>query len=218
MSRTHTEPPGTPASAVETELEREVRQLRERLAYYEGFDALIAENVRQSGELMRQALSSREQASVVSAIDRAELIERFRELTGDLADVQTRLGAIVDAFARLEATIAGPTVATSSPVASKAAGGARKSPNASVPNQPSTIDVVVHGLTRATPALALQRHLAALDGVVGVETREFAEGILRLRVTANRALADADLAGWEAGNIDTATFDAGLVSVILKPA
>lgn len=64
---------------------------------------------------------------------------------------------------------------------------------------PRPITVLVHGVPRAATALSLQRHLAALDHVEGVEAREFAGGILRLHVLARRPLAIGDLGGWEAG-------------------
>lgn len=61
-----------------------------------------------------------------------------------------------------------------------------------------TIDIVVHGISRAAAALAFQRTLAALAGVEKVETREFAEGILRLRaeVAGDDALSDTVFATW----------------------
>jgi hypothetical protein len=59
--------------------------------------------------------------------------------------------------------------------------------------------VLVHGVPRAAAALSLQRHLAGLDHVEGVEAREFAEGILRLQVTARTPLALDDLRAWDAG-------------------
>lgn len=59
--------------------------------------------------------------------------------------------------------------------------------------------VLVHGVPRAAAALSLQRHLAALPHVEGVEAREYAEGILRLQVTTRQPLALDDLQTWEGG-------------------
>ncbi len=64
---------------------------------------------------------------------------------------------------------------------------------------PQVIDVIVHRVHRATIALSLQRYLGALDAVAGVEAREFAEGVLRMQVTARRPLAASDLDGWTDG-------------------
>ncbi len=57
--------------------------------------------------------------------------------------------------------------------------------------------VLVHGVPRAAAALSLQRHLAGLAHVDGVEAREYAEGILRLQVTARRPLDLQDLQTWD---------------------
>ena len=59
--------------------------------------------------------------------------------------------------------------------------------------------VLVHGVPRAAAALSLQRHLAGLAYIDGVEAREYAEGILRLQVTAHRPLDLADLRAWDGG-------------------
>jgi hypothetical protein len=65
--------------------------------------------------------------------------------------------------------------------------------------EPRAVTVLVHGVPRAATALSLQRHLAGLDHVSSVEAREYAEGILRLQVTASRPLEFEDLARWEDG-------------------
>lgn len=65
--------------------------------------------------------------------------------------------------------------------------------------EPRAVTVLVHGVPRAATALSLQRHLAGLDHVSGVEAREYAEGILRLQVTSSRPLEFEDLARWEDG-------------------
>lgn len=64
---------------------------------------------------------------------------------------------------------------------------------------PVQIDVIAQGVSRAAIALSLQRFLGELDAVIGVEAREYAEGILRLQVTAKRSLSGADLAEWSDG-------------------
>lgn len=64
---------------------------------------------------------------------------------------------------------------------------------------PQVIDVIVHHVHRATVALSLQRYLGALDSVAGVEAREFAEGVLRMQVTARQSLTSDDFDGWTDG-------------------
>lgn len=68
-----------------------------------------------------------------------------------------------------------------------------------VAGNPFPIDVIAQGVGSAATALSLQRFLGELEGVIGVEAREFAEGILRLQVTAHRPLSGNDLAGWPDG-------------------
>ena len=65
--------------------------------------------------------------------------------------------------------------------------------------EPRAVMVLVHGVPRAAAALSLQRHLAGLAYIDGVEAREYAEGILRLQVTARRPLELADLRAWDGG-------------------
>lgn len=67
-----------------------------------------------------------------------------------------------------------------------------------------SVDVLVHGIPRASVAISLQRYLKNLPGITTVETREFAEGVLRLGVvTSNPAgLALSDLSDWpESGDL-----------------
>ncbi len=56
--------------------------------------------------------------------------------------------------------------------------------------------VLAHGVPRATTALSLKRYLEALPFVVGVEPREYAEGVLRLQVSGIRAVTIDDVRAW----------------------
>lgn len=85
--------------------------------------------------------------------------------------------------------LAPPPAATTAPPAPSAP------PEA--PAGPRAVTVLVHGVPRAATALSLQRHLARLDPVEGVEAREYAEGVLRLQVMTHRPLRPDDLEGWE---------------------
>ena len=60
--------------------------------------------------------------------------------------------------------------------------------------------VLVHGVPRATTALSLKRYLEGLEAVSAVEPREYAEGVLRLQVTGDRAIRIADLSAWPDGS------------------
>jgi hypothetical protein len=59
--------------------------------------------------------------------------------------------------------------------------------------------ILIHGLPAASAALSLQRHLSALDHVSVVEPREFANGVLRLLVSANQELTAGDVQAWTQG-------------------
>lgn len=61
---------------------------------------------------------------------------------------------------------------------------------------PRVVELIAHGVPRAADALALQRYLGGLDHVVGVEAREFAEGVLRLQITARSPISSDDIDGW----------------------
>lgn len=81
------------------------------------------------------------------------------------------------------------------------------------------VTVLVHGVPRAATALSLQRHLAALDHISGVEAREYAEGVLRLQVTSTRPLEFSDLESWEDGQgIEPVHLHADVIEVRLPGA
>ena len=58
--------------------------------------------------------------------------------------------------------------------------------------------VVVQNIRRASIASALQRHLAAQDGIAAVEPREFADGIFRLHLVLDGPFDLASLREWAA--------------------
>lgn len=61
---------------------------------------------------------------------------------------------------------------------------------------PQVIELIAHGIPRAADALSLQRYLGGLEHVVGVVAREFAEGVLRLQITAQSPISADDIHGW----------------------
>lgn len=87
------------------------------------------------------------------------------------------------------------------------------------PDTSRAVTVLVHGVPRAATALSLQRHLANLDHISGVEAREYAEGVLRLQVTSIRPLEFSDLESWEDGQgIEPVHVHADVVEVRLPGA
>lgn len=61
---------------------------------------------------------------------------------------------------------------------------------------PQVVELIAHGVPRAADALSLQRYLGGLGQVAGVEAREFAEGVLRLQLTARAPVSADDIHGW----------------------
>ena len=191
------------------ELRAMLARARERLSFYEGFDRLIAENVRRSGELMLESLTIRE--SVVGEASRRDDHVRTQvaaSLDGfgaDLANVRSHLDSLDAQLRDLRQALSlhvEPSVPT--PVQSPAedAPGAIDAPSETEGetwDAPRTVEVIAHGVNKAATALSIQRFLGDLTAVAGVEAREFAEGVLRLQVTAQAPLQRDDLATW-AGN------------------
>ena len=285
--------PGDPA-----QLRDQLGRARERLAFYEGFDRIISENIKRSGELMLETIEYREQAEThaqQAAAARAELDaavetqrQRHHELMSAIVSELDSLHAQLDAFrtrieekrqsfadavaenaARSAAAAAAAAAAAimvpparpapppvtrverpapdpvfQSPQAAPApapiferrqepasapifepvrpAAGAFSAPAKPEPEAstepaapssqteqpaavsaappvtlgPRTIDAMFHGITDPSLALQLQRYLKDIRGVTGVEVREFAEGLLRMRVASNRSLNEGDFSSW----------------------
>jgi hypothetical protein len=59
--------------------------------------------------------------------------------------------------------------------------------------------IIIHGISRPVVATGLQRYLLSKDGVISVEPREFAEGILRLQVRATTPITESLFTGWSDG-------------------
>lgn len=65
---------------------------------------------------------------------------------------------------------------------------------------PRTINLLAHGVPSAKVAIQLQNMLRGLAPVTRVDTREFANGELRLTVTAIGTLPEADITAWLGDN------------------
>jgi hypothetical protein len=127
-------------------LQQQVRTLQERLAFYEGFDLLIQDNVAHARELFRLAAQERETAA--NAVDRArrEAGQQETQLRAELERIASDLNDLalaVDALSR-RVTRALGTPATPNGWAV---------PAETLPEQP--VAVVVHGVPSAQTALSL---------------------------------------------------------------
>ncbi len=190
------------------ELRALLKRARERLSFYEGFDRVIAENIRRSGELMLETLTMREQVADHGAPESREKRERVQtgldDVRSGLDSMRSRIDSLSDQIDNLRASLtdapaASPRPAVAPTLSSDVAGPAspaRELRTGDTWASPMAIDVIAHGVTKAAIALSLQRYLGDLDTVVGVEAREFAEGVLRMQVTARQPLVGVDFTGW----------------------
>ena len=189
-------------------LRQQVRTLQERLAFYEGFDQLIHDNVAHARELFRLAAGERQAAA--DAINRVRLEDRQREaaLRGELAAIAAEIDALaaaVDALGRRVARALGdgPSDRVVPPV----------------PPAPRAIALVVHGVPSARTALSLQRFVGSLPQVTAVAAREFAGGVLRLDVQSGAVLTVDQFQGWEdPRRIEPLTERPDVLELSLQPA
>jgi hypothetical protein len=198
------------------ELQALLARARERIAFYEGFDRVIAENIRRSGELLLDTLAIRESVTANAARgyqkERTRVLSALSEVDARVDDIRAQLAELATQLAELRDSLSGPPPSNlqgSHPAGSPApavvveqdASPAAEATTVDTVGPTRVIDVIAHHVPRAATALSLQRHLGDLDAVVGVEAREFAEGVLRMQVTTRQPLAGADLASWPGGQI-----------------
>ena len=189
-------------------LEQQVRSLRERLAFYEGFDQLIQDNVAHARELFRLAAAEREAAAEAANRARYESGQREaalrRELESLVVDVDALAGAVASLGGRISRTLGEPAngrvtlpiLVASSPMA-----------------------VVIHAVPSARTALSLQRFIGSLPMVRDVTAREFAGGVLHLEVTADQPLQVEHFFAWEdPRRVELLTASADVIELVLKPA
>ncbi|MCA9877168.1 MAG: hypothetical protein KC442_05290 [Thermomicrobiales bacterium] len=181
-------PPARPDT--EAQLRQQIQQLQERLAFYEGFDTLIQDNVTHARELFRLAATERAAASLDTI--RSGNGHREDHLRSELEAVSRELISLassVEALSQRVAAALGEANASAEPVSSTA------DPESTWPPQRAAI--VVHGVASARSALSLQRFVHALPQVSGVKTREFAGGVLRLDADLSQPLKAAHFAAWD---------------------
>jgi hypothetical protein len=103
--------------------------------------------------------------------------------------------------------------------APSAASAAVTAPISNGSSRSATTTLLVHGVPRASAALALKSYIEKLDFVSTVEPREFAAGLLRLQVDGARPLGLGDLSGWNmADRIQLRSAGNDLLEVDLAPA
>ena len=176
-----------PSDADQDALLRQVRTLQERLAFYEGFDLLIQDNVAHARELFRLAAQEREAAAAAAERAQRESSEREARLRGELEAIARELDALaqaVDAVSRRVAQALGESATE---------GGGRVQTDSV--EQP--VAVVVHGVPSARTALSLQRFVASLPQVADVSAREFVGGVLRLDARVKERLQVEQFRTWE---------------------
>lgn len=179
------------ASSDVQRLEQEIRVLNERLAFYEGFDQLIQDNVAHARELFRLAAQERGAATVDAERAKRETVDRHVRLRAELEAIGNEvaeLGKALDALSRrvamaLEQDMPGAADAGRPSIAS---GEAR------------WFTVVAHGVPSASGALSLQRFVASLPQVADVSAREFADGVLRLDARVRDPLLVDQFRSWDA--------------------
>lgn len=172
------------------ELVRQVRQLQERLAFYEGFDSLIQDNVAHARELFRLAAQERETATSGVDRERAAAAAHASVMRSELEVISQELATlagIVDALARRVA------IALNARDEVDVAPG----PTPSLPQVRQRAAIVVHGVASARAALSLQRFVGALPQVTEVAAREFAGGVLRLDALLQQPLQAAQFGAWD---------------------
>lgn len=182
--------PTTPPT--EADLRQQIQQLQERLAFYEGFDALIQDNVTHARELFRLAAAERASATHDAgrqapaprdALPRDELVAISRELAALAGSVEA-LTQRVNAALGDEAT------------PGDVGGSDRRAPQEPAWS-PGRAAIVVHGVSSARSALSLQHFVRALPEVSDVQAREFAGGVLRLDADLLQPLKPARFDEWE---------------------
>jgi hypothetical protein len=178
-----------PESDRET-LEQQVRNLQDRLAFYEGFDLLIQDNVAQARELFRRAAQEREAASAATQHARRDAGLREAHLRAELGLIGTELKELLHAVEVLSDRVARAL----GEAASHNGWSTIEMPPETRTEQP--LAVVVHGVPSARTALSLQRFIASLPQVAAVSAREFVGGVLRLDARVQDRLQAEQFLTW----------------------
>ena len=190
-------------------LEQQVRALQERLAFYEGFDRLIQDNVAHARELFRLAAQEREAAT--TAIEKARhdagrgeayLRGELELIASDLEQLSQTLEGLADRVARALGELPSQNGLAVFMVEART-------------DQP--LSIVVHGVSSAREALSLQRFVASLPQVSDVSAREFVGGVLRLDARVQDRLEAAQFLTWsDAQGIEALTERPDVLELALR--
>jgi hypothetical protein len=191
-------------------LEQQIRTLQERLAFYEGFDRLIQDNVAHARELFRLAAQEREAAGTAIDQIQREAGRREAHLRGELellaADLR-QLSEIVEALTERVVRALDEPVSRNGGTDTAVAGERSEQP----------VAVVVHGVPSAREALSLQRFVASLPQVTDVSAREFVGGVLRLDARVRDRLEVAQFLTWaDAQQIEALTERPDVLELVLR--
>jgi hypothetical protein len=192
-------------------LVQQVRTLQERLAFYEGFDRLIQDNVAHARELFRLAAQEREAAA--TAIDQArhEAGRREAHLRGELEQIVSdlrQLSQLVEVLSDRAARALGEPVSQL---------GGTESALTADPRGERSVAVVVHGVPSARAALSLQRFVASLPQVADVSAREFIGGVLRLDARVRDQLEATQFMTWgDVHSIEMLTERPDVLELVLR--
>ena len=192
-------------------LAQQVRALQERLAFYEGFDRLIQDNVAHARELFRLAAQEREAAATAIEQARRDAGRRESQLRDELERIAADLGQLsqmVEALSTRVARALGEQALQN--------GWTETAPGSELRGEQS-VAIVVHGVPSARTALSLQRFIASLPQVADVSAREFVGGVLRLDARARDGLEAAQFLTWgDANSIETLTERSDVLELVLR--
>jgi hypothetical protein len=192
-------------------LTQQVRALQERLAFYEGFDRLIQDNVAHARELFRLAAQERETASTVIVQARDDANRRETHLRGELEQIASELSQLSQLVESLSDRVAR---ALGEPASQN---GWPESALSADPGSEQSGALVVHGVPSARIALSLQRFVASLPQVADVSAREFIGGVLRLDARVRDQLESTQFLTWGgAGSIETLTERGDVLELVLR--
>lgn len=173
------------------QLQQENRQLQDRLAFYQGFDLLIQDNITSARELFRLAMQERENATTHSNRARWESGQREAELRRELEAISGELQSLAGSVAALTARVA-QALGDPVPIAALP----QPAPRAMAPAQ---VAIVVHNVPSAKLALSLQRYVGGLPQVSDVSAREFVGGMLHLDARVDGHITLSELTPWQNG-------------------
>jgi hypothetical protein len=192
-------------------LAQQVRALQERLAFYEGFDRLIQDNVAHARELFRLAAQEREAAATAIDQTRRDAGRRETQLRGELEQIASDLSQLSEMVEALSSRVAR---ALGEPALWNVGVGSASGDD---PPGEQSVAVVVHGVPSARTALSLQRFVASLPQVADVSAREFVGGVLRLDARARDGLEAAQFLTWgDVSSIETLTERPDVLELVLR--